>query len=69
MWSRSLSRPRCRWWCRRLPGGGKDQNVAVVDVGANVMNVAVLRNDQSVYTREQAFGGNQLTRTSSAATA
>jgi type IV pilus assembly protein PilM len=44
-----------------LPGGGKDQNVAVVDVGANVMNVSVLRNDQSVYTREQAFGGNQLT--------
>jgi type IV pilus assembly protein PilM len=45
-----------------LPGGGRDQNVAVVDVGANVMNVAVLRNDQSVYTREQAFGGNQLTQ-------
>jgi type IV pilus assembly protein PilM len=45
-----------------LPGGGKDQNVAVVDVGANVMNVTVLRNDQSVYTREQAFGGNQLTQ-------
>ena len=44
-----------------LPGGGKDQNVAVVDVGANVMNVTVLRNDQSIYTREQAFGGNQLT--------
>jgi len=45
-----------------LPGGGKDQNVAVVDVGANVMNVSVLRNDQSIYTREQAFGGNQLTQ-------
>ena len=50
----------------RRPGaarsGGKDQNVAMVDVGANVMNVTVLRNDQSVYTREQAFGGNQLTQ-------
>jgi type IV pilus assembly protein PilM len=45
-----------------LPGAGKDLNVAVVDVGANVMNVTVLRNDQSVYTREQAFGGNQLTQ-------
>ncbi len=45
-----------------LPGGGKEQNIAIVDVGANVMNVAVLRNDQSVYTREQAFGGNQLTQ-------
>src|SRR5213594_2738094 len=45
-----------------LPGGGRDQNIAVVDVGANIMNVTVLRNDQSVYTREQAFGGNQLTQ-------
>ena len=45
-----------------LPGAGKDQNVAIVDVGANVMNVTVLRNDQSVYTREQAFGGHQLTQ-------
>jgi type IV pilus assembly protein PilM len=44
-----------------LPNAGKDANVAVVDVGANVMQVTVLRNDQSVYTREQAFGGNQLT--------
>src|SRR5512139_3716424 len=45
-----------------LPGAGKDLNVAVVDVGANVMNVTVLRNEQSIYTREQAFGGNQLTQ-------
>ena len=45
-----------------LPEGAKDKNVAIVDVGANVMNVTVLRNDQSVYTREQAFGGNQLTQ-------
>ena len=45
-----------------LPGGAKDQNVAIVDVGANVMQVTVIRNDQSVYTREQAFGGNQLTQ-------
>ncbi|MBI2754067.1 MAG: pilus assembly protein PilM [Betaproteobacteria bacterium] len=46
---------------KQLPNGGIDQNIAVVDVGANVMNVTVLRNEQSVYTREQAFGGNQLT--------
>src|SRR5689334_19826088 len=39
-----------------------EDRVAVADVGANVMNVTVLRNDQSVYTREQAFGGNQLTQ-------
>jgi len=47
---------------KQLPGGGKDMNVAIVDIGANVMNVSVMRNDQSIYTREQAFGGNQLTQ-------
>jgi len=46
----------------QLPGSGKDLNVAIVDVGANVMNVSVMRNDQSVYSREQAFGGSQLTQ-------
>jgi type IV pilus assembly protein PilM len=47
---------------KQLPGGGKDQNIAIVDIGAQVMQVSVLRNDQSVYTREQAFGGTQLTQ-------
>jgi type IV pilus assembly protein PilM len=47
---------------KQLPNAGKDMNVAIVDVGANVMNVSVMRNDQSIYTREQAFGGNQLTQ-------
>jgi len=41
---------------------GKDQNIAIVDVGATVMAVNVLRNDQSIYMREQPFGGNQLTQ-------
>src|SRR5919109_903379 len=45
-----------------LASGGTDLNVAVVDIGANVMQVTVLRNDQSVYSRAQAFGGNQLTQ-------
>ena len=47
---------------QQLPNGGHDQNVAVVDLGASIMNITVLRNDQAVYTREQAFGGNQLTQ-------
>ncbi len=46
----------------QLPSEGRDQNVAMVDVGASVMNVTVLRNEQAIYTREQAFGGNQLTQ-------
>lgn len=47
---------------QQLPNEGLDQNVAVVDIGAAIMNITVLRNDQAVYTREQAFGGNQLTQ-------
>lgn len=47
---------------KQLPDGGKNQIVAVVDVGANVMNLTVLRNGQQVYAREQAFGGGQLTQ-------
>ncbi len=47
---------------RQLPQGGSNQVIALVDIGANVMNVTVLRNDQPVYAREQAFGGFQLTQ-------
>ncbi|HMM70948.1 MAG TPA: pilus assembly protein PilM [Rhodocyclaceae bacterium] len=45
-----------------LPARGKNKVVAMVDIGAQVTNVLVLRNDQSVYSREQAFGGSQLTQ-------
>jgi len=47
---------------KQLPDGGKDRILALVEIGANVMNVTVLKNDQSIYTREQAFGGSQLTQ-------
>lgn len=47
---------------RQLPQGGRNQIIALVDIGAHVMNVTVLRNDQPVYIREQAFGGWQLTQ-------
>jgi type IV pilus assembly protein PilM len=46
----------------QLPGGGRDMNIAIVDIGQSLMNVTVVRNDQSVYTREQSFGGGQLTQ-------
>lgn len=47
---------------QQLPEAGKNRILALVDVGANVTNVTILRNDQPVYAREQAFGGNQLTQ-------
>jgi type IV pilus assembly protein PilM len=40
----------------------KDQNIAMVDVGATTMTVNVLRNGQSIYLREQPFGGNELSQ-------
>jgi len=47
---------------KQLPEAGRDRILALVEIGANVMNVTVLKNDQSIYTREQAFGGSQLTQ-------
>lgn len=46
----------------QLPEGGKDQVIALVDIGATVMNINVFHNGESVYTRDQPFGGNQLTQ-------
>ena len=46
----------------QLPDGGREELIALVDIGASMMNINVLRNDQSVYMREQPFGGNQLTQ-------
>lgn len=46
----------------QLPDGAVDKCVALVDIGASVMNVNVLRNGQSVYTRDQQVGGDQLTQ-------
>ncbi|MDD5250403.1 MAG: pilus assembly protein PilM [Rhodocyclaceae bacterium] len=47
---------------KQLPTGGKNQIIAIVDIGSNVMNVTIMKNDQPVYAREQAFGGTQLTQ-------
>lgn len=45
----------------QLPDNAADRCVALIDIGANVMNVNVLRNGQSVYSRDQQVGGDQLT--------
>lgn len=46
----------------QLPRTGEDQIVALIDVGAVATKVMVMRGSQPVYTREQAFGGGQLTQ-------
>jgi type IV pilus assembly protein PilM len=39
----------------------KDGTVAVVDIGATMTTLIVLKNQRTIYTREQVFGGKQLT--------
>ncbi len=46
----------------QLPDSAVDKCVALVDIGAIVMNVNVLRNGQSIYSRDQQIGGDQLTQ-------
>lgn len=40
---------------------GQDNTVAIFDIGATMTTLSVLVDGRSVYTREQLFGGRQLT--------
>ncbi|MDB6096107.1 MAG: pilus assembly protein PilM [Francisellaceae bacterium] len=44
-----------------LPNQGKDQRIALFDIGNTTTSLIVLLNKQAIYTRDQAFGGKQLT--------
>lgn len=46
----------------QLPGNGPERIYALIDIGANAMKVTMVKGDQQIYNREQAFGGNQLTQ-------
>lgn len=46
----------------QLPNLGRGQVVMIVDIGASMMHVNVLHDNKSIYTREQTFGGGQLTQ-------
>lgn len=45
-----------------LPNSGVDAVVALFEVGALTTSMQVLRNDDVLYDRDQAFGGAQLTQ-------
>lgn len=51
----------CQFLRHQMPAGGEKKTVAVVDIGANNTSLLVLHDLQTVYTRDQAFGGKQLT--------
>lgn len=44
-----------------LFGGGQDLTIAIADVGSAVTTFSVLENLKIIYSREQSFGGAQLT--------
>jgi type IV pilus assembly protein PilM len=46
----------------QLPGQGLDAVVALFEVGAFTTSMQVLRNQEVLYDRDQAFGGAQLTQ-------
>jgi type IV pilus assembly protein PilM len=51
----------CQLMTHQMPDGGKDRRVAVVDFGASTTTFSVLQDLRVVYTRDFAFGGQQLT--------
>lgn len=51
----------CKLMTHQMPDGGIDRTIAVVDFGASSTTFSVLRNLKVIYTRDFAFGGQQLT--------
>lgn len=45
-----------------LPNHGQDALVALLEIGADTTSLKVLRDDEMLYERDQAFGGAQLTQ-------
>lgn len=45
-----------------LPNAGQDLLVALFEVGASTTSMQVIRNEEVLYDRDQAFGGAQLTQ-------
>jgi type IV pilus assembly protein PilM len=45
-----------------LPNEGKDALVALFEIGADTTSLKVLRDEELLYDRDQAFGGSQLTQ-------
>lgn len=45
----------------QIPGGSSDMTIAIVDIGATMTTLSVLHDSKIIYTRDQVFGGKQLT--------
>ncbi len=51
----------CQLLTHQVPNGGIGQSLAVVDIGASSTTFSVLEDMRVIYTRDFAFGGQQLT--------
>lgn len=51
----------CQFLTHQMPEGGKKKTVLIVDMGGSTTSVLVLHDLLTVYTRDQTFGGRQLT--------
>lgn len=51
----------CQFLRHQMPENGNGKTVAIVDMGASTTSVLILHDMKTVYTRDQAFGGKQLT--------
>ena len=51
----------CELVIGQLDGGEQSPTIAVIDIGATMMTLSVLSKGRIIYTREQLFGGKQLT--------
>lgn len=46
----------------QLTGGSKNKTIGILDIGATMTSLNIMRDGQMIYTREQDFGGSQLTQ-------
>lgn len=51
----------CMFLQHQMPARGVGKTVAIVDAGASTTSLLVLHDQKTVYTRDQNFGGRQLT--------
>lgn len=51
----------CQFLQHQMPDGGRQKAIAVVDVGSSITSMMILFDGKTIYTRDQNFGGRQLT--------
>lgn len=51
----------CRLLTYQMPDLGVERTIALIDIGATTTTLSVLNDLKIIYTRDQAFGGKQLT--------